>query len=259
MMGILNDESMLDLFKTENDTLECADSIIRNEEYQKDPLFSNYKELVLQFKKMLKLTQKLVKISDGQQEYLQQIHSELKKEIEERKKTEKRLSYLATIDTLTKVYNRGTGLTLLSNQIKLTKRNKMNFCVCFIDLNGLKQVNDTYGHQEGDEFIITICNLIKETIRECDNICRIGGDEFLIIFPDCTEDSAKDILKRIVDSLRKMNKQSTKPYKLDFSYGILEVDEQCECNIDEVIELADKKMYEQKKAVKKASSLKIKL
>ncbi len=254
-MCILNDDSNLDLFKIENDTLESADSIIENGEFKDDPLLNNYKDLVLQFKKMLKLTQKLVRISDGQQEYLQRIHSELKKEIEERKKTEKRLSYLATIDTLTNVYNRGTGLTLLSNQIKLTKRNKMSFCVCFIDLNGLKHVNDTYGHQEGDEFIITICNLIRETIRECDSISRIGGDELLVIFPECKEDDAKKILKKIVSSLQKKNNQINKPYKLDFSYGILEVDDKCKSNIDEIIEIADKRMYEQKKKYKKKAGL----
>lgn len=206
--------------------------------------------MTFKFKKTLNLTKKLIKISDGQQEYLRQIESELRKEIEERKKIEEKLTYFATKDALTDVYNRRTGLLLLENQLQLTIRKKETFCVCFLDVNGLKHINDEYGHQEGDELILTICKLIKQNIRKSDILCRIGGDEFLTLFPDCLEDGANMVMEKILSTLKETSNKIHKPYPISFSYGIVEVNEECEKNSDKIIEMADQKMYEQKQKYK---------
>ena len=244
-MFSINNKS-LSLFTSEDNIINAAESTIADEKTSLNPLFAQFEEVTLEFKKTLKLTKKLIKISDGQQEYLRQIENELRKEIEERKKIEEKLNYFATIDALTNVYNRRTGLLLLENQLKLIKRKKSTFCVCFIDVNGLKHVNDAYGHHEGDEFILTICNLIKQNIRASDVLCRMGGDEFLTLFYDCLEDGANIIIEKILSTLKETSYRMHKPHPISFSYGIVEVNEECEKNIDEIIEIADQRMYEQK-------------
>jgi two-component system cell cycle response regulator len=235
------------LFISEDNIIDAAESTIKDEETYLNPLFAQFEEVTLRFKKTLNLTKKLIKISDGQQEYLRQIENELRKEIEERKTIEEKLTYFATMDVLTDVYNRRSGLLLLENQLKLRKRKKNDFCVCFIDVNGLKQVNDAYGHQEGDDLILTICNLIKQNIRQSDVLFRIGGDEFSILFPDCLEDNATIIMEKILSDLKEISDKMNKPYPFSFSYGIVEVNEECEKSSGEIIEIADHKMYEQKR------------
>ncbi|WP_406541485.1 GGDEF domain-containing protein [Clostridium ljungdahlii] len=126
--------------------------------------------------------EKIIKISDGQQEYLHRIQGDLKKEIEDRIRAEEKLKYFAAIDSLTGCYNRGMGLAFLDTELNAIKRNKSFFSICYIDVNGLKYVNDNFGHFEGDELLVMVCRFIKKVIRSNDILCRLGGDEFLIIF-----------------------------------------------------------------------------
>jgi len=126
------------------------------------------------------------------------IKNNLKKEIEERVKIEKRLKYLATTGTLTGIYNRGTELAILDSHIKAWEKNKEIFSICYIDINGLKYVNDNFGHLEGDELLVLTCKIIKESIRDCDILSRLGGDEFMIIFPQCDKHNADVAMERII-------------------------------------------------------------
>lgn len=129
-----------------------------------------------------------VAVKDKQGEV--QYYDGIIEDITERKRAEEELKRLATIDTLTEVLNRGSGLLFFNMQLKLSKRNNSKLSICYLDVNDLKTINDTYGHQEGDEALKLVSGFLKETIREGDIACRLGGDEFLLVLPQCPIDQA---------------------------------------------------------------------
>jgi diguanylate cyclase (GGDEF)-like protein len=108
-------------------------------------------------------------------------------------------------------------------------------------------VNDAYGHQEGDDYILFVTNVLKEIIRESDGLCRLGGDEFLLMLPDCDVTKADVVLKRIVNTLEEYNKRKGKPYKTSFSYGLVKYDFEDQPKIGSLIAKADMEMYKHKK------------
>ncbi|GAG47570.1 unnamed protein product, partial [marine sediment metagenome] len=101
------------------------------------------------------------------------------------------------IDSLTGCYNRRYGLELLDRQIKLSHRSKSPILLAFLDIDGFKAINDTFGHEEGDKVLKEVVELLKSTLREIDIICRMGGDEFLLIFPDSSLKEASLIKERL--------------------------------------------------------------
>ena len=167
-------------------------------------------------------------------------------DITERKQAEEKLRILATTDALTEVLNRGFGLLLFGKQLQLAKRNKAKLSICYIDVDGLKEVNDTYGHQEGDEVLKLVSNFLKETVREIDIVCRLGGDEFLIVLPQCPIDQALVAWGRIADKLTAFNVRETKPYIINLSRGFAEYDPKYEKTVDQLIAIADQEMYKHK-------------
>lgn len=171
---------------------------------------------------------------------------ELNKEIAERKKAEEKLKKLALFDTLTGCLTRGYGLALLKELIKTANRSKTPILLLYLDIDGFKAINDNYGHAEGDKALKEAVKFFKSTLREIDIICRLGGDEFLLIFPDSPLNYAPLIRERINKNLEKLNQKLVKPYKLDFSVGISCYDPANPLPIDELIHLADQKMYEDK-------------
>lgn len=168
------------------------------------------------------------------------------------KRNERKLRKQATIDHLTGVINRRTGLFFLENQIKTARRNKSNFTISFIDVNNLKEVNDNYGHNEGDNLLIELCKLLKETIRENDILARLGGDEFLLIFPKCELNEAQAVWKRIQKKISDYNDQERKKYNISVSYGLAEYDPEMDPTVNELIVIADKEMYKDKQKYKSA-------
>jgi len=235
-----------DLFGEELLELENAKAICSNEENKSDKLFPAFERLTSIYGKSLKFMMKLTKISDSQQGYLQQIQEELGREIEERKLAEKKLEYYAFTDPMTGISNRRTGLMILQKELDKTRRSKKAVSICFLDIDGLKNVNDSYGHDEGDYLINTVSHIVKSTIREADTVSRMGGDEFLIIFPDCKMGNAHEVIERVQIKMKQHDETSEKPYHLSFSYGIEEVICNKGYNLDELIKIVDKKMYKNK-------------
>lgn len=168
-------------------------------------------------------------------------------DISERKQLEEELKKLARIDSLTGCYSRGYGLELLDRQIKLSHRSKSPLLLAFLDIDRFKEINDTFGHDEGDIALKEVTGLFKSTLREIDIICRMGGDEFLLIFPDNSLKDAPLIRERLNNNLNKLNQTLKKPYKIDFSIGLLEYEPDNPLPMDELIRIADEKMYEDKK------------
>ncbi len=164
-----------------------------------------------------------------------------------RKQMEEEMEKLAHFDSLTGACNRGYGLSLLERELKFARRRKTPFLLVYIDIDDFKNINDTFGHGEGDQALKKVVKLLKSALREIDIICRMGGDEFLLIFPDSTQKNLPIIKERFNKNLIKLNKTIDKPYKIGFSIGISCYDPDNPQPMDELIRIADNKMYEEKK------------
>ena len=178
-------------------------------------------------------------------------------DITERKEVEKELIDYANFDPLTGIYNRRRGLDVLEKDKQRAISHKMELTVCFADINDLKYVNDNYGHDAGDELIKTVVEVIKSKVRERDTLIRLGGDEFLICFPDCNQQKAKTILRRIIDQFESINHTNQFSYQIILSYGLAqfnEIDKKVN-TIEKIINLADQRMYKHKKKLKEEYSI----
>ncbi|TET08225.1 MAG: PAS domain S-box protein, partial [Candidatus Atribacteria bacterium] len=169
----------------------------------------------------------------------------------ERKRMEEELKRLAHYDTLTGAYNRGYGLELLQRQLKLSKRDKSPLLLAYSDLDNLKDINDEFGHDEGDRAMVLVAKLFKSILREVDIITRMGGDEFLLIFLDSSLNEIAIIRKRLNKELARLNHISKKPYKIEFSTGFSNYDPANPQSMDELIRIADENMYKEKKSKNK--------
>jgi len=169
----------------------------------------------------------------------------------ERKRMDEELKKLAHYDPLTETYNRRYGLELLERQGKIARRNKTSFLLAYADLDNLKEINDQFGHGTGDEAIIKITTLFKSILREVDIIIRMGGDEFLLIFPNSTLKEMPIIKQRLYEGLDRLNRISGKPYKIGFSIGFCTYDSSCSQSMEELISVVDQEMYLDKNKRKK--------
>lgn len=148
----------------------------------------------------------------------------------------------ASIDQLTNIYNRRMGIEQLE---KLIEEDNM-LSLCFIDLNGLKSINDTYGHQMGDEFIVDVVNIIDQYVQFPDFLFRLGGDEFLIVSHQ-NEDALRMLWTKIQNDFDQFNKLKANRYILSASHGIISYDKNMK-DVNQFIAAADHKMYEDKNA-----------
>ena len=159
-----------------------------------------------------------------------------------------RLKYYFKYDVMTKAYNRNYGLNKLKSLLKSSNIRYNNGALCFIDINGLKQTNDKYGHKYGDELIKEVVNVINSAIRRKDFVIRLGGDEFLIVFVGVTQEIAEQRWQDILKIYGENNKKSGK-YLISVSHGIVNYSKNSNLDIDDLIHSADKKMYEEKKLI----------
>lgn len=125
---------------------------------------------------------------------------------------------LAHTDYLTGVYNRRQADDYLRQKIRATEQGR-GFSGMLLDIDDFKQINDRYGHAEGDACLSTLVQLLRTTLRRDDFLARVGGDEFLVILDISTHDELNRARKRIHDSLRKHNLQSGKMYQISISMG----------------------------------------
>lgn len=159
----------------------------------------------------------------------------------------------ATHDAMTGFLNRRVGLLFLEKELKIANRTNSPFTLGYIDLNNLKIVNDTYGHEEGDYLILTSTRLLKDSIRETDILCRLGGDEFFAILRECTIEQSEKIWQKLVEKIENFNSKKLKPYQVSLSHGLVQYNPKEGKTADQLITEADTKMYAEKKKFKQAS------
>ena len=170
----------------------------------------------------------------------------LHKEVQERKAAQEQLKVFASTDMMTGLYNRATGLAMLEKQLQLAERNGYPVTVCFIDIDNLKEVNDQHGHMVGDQLIITASHIINNNVRESDFVLRMGGDEFVTVFPQCSQLEAQLIWKRIIEKIDENDDMSALGIKISISYGLAEFTPGSGIKMGELIDKADAAMYEHK-------------
>jgi len=168
-------------------------------------------------------------------------------DVSEKKHMEEQLIKLARIDSLTGCYNRRYALELLDRHLKLSQRNKSSILLAFLDIDGFKAINDSFGHDEGDKVLKEVAGLFKSILREIDIICRMGGDEFLLIFPDSSLKEVPLIISRLQKNFSQLNKTLKKDYSIKFSMGFSEYLPDKPKTLNELIRIADQRMYEEKK------------
>lgn len=155
------------------------------------------------------------------------------------KMEEEYLSKLAYIDDKTGLFN----TRYVNERLEYYTNENMGFTLAFVDIDGLKTVNDTYGHAEGDHYINFIISSIKPLLHPMDTFARIGGDEFLIIFMTSQKKAIKLKLSGLYHSIKEKT-EDTVTYKRSFSFGIAEYDPTNKISIEELIKQADENMYQ---------------
>jgi diguanylate cyclase (GGDEF)-like protein len=167
-------------------------------------------------------------------------------DVTESKQLEEEVRMLAVTDPLTGLYNRRGFMTLADQQIKAATRTNKKMSLLFIDLDGLKRINDTLGHEEGDRALMSAATILKKTFRGSDIMARMGGDEFAVLAVDAAE-TPEIVVKRLTSQIALHNALPDRSYEISMSIGTTVYDPQAPCSLDILISRADKLMYEQKK------------
>jgi len=168
-------------------------------------------------------------------------------DITERKRMEAELFAMSITDPLTGLYNRRGFIALAEQQLKLAKRSKKSLLLFFCDLDDLKTINDTLGHEEGDKALIEVAVIFKESFRDSDIIARIGGDEFALLAIGTDGINPEYLTGRLLDNIKIHNARDNRRYRISVSIGLSSYDPEKPCTIDDLMARADRLMYKQKK------------
>jgi diguanylate cyclase (GGDEF)-like protein len=158
---------------------------------------------------------------------------------------ERELRSLALTDDLTGLYNRRGFLASATQQLKLAFRNKQEILLFFCDFDNLKEINDSYGHGEGDRALVLAANALAQTFRDSDILARLGGDEFAVLALETSSQYQEIILERLKKNLDKSRGSETR-YELSLSVGVGRFEPRSPVSLGELMAQADQAMYEQK-------------
>ena len=169
-------------------------------------------------------------------------------------KLQRQLEKVSLTDEVTGLLNRRGFLTLAEQQLKLESRQNTarGLMLMFADMDGLKRINDTLGHEAGTEALQILARALKSAVRSADLVARWGGDEFVILAAGADEANATMIAARIKESLDAFNTEGVRPFTLACSIGSAPVDLSGGRSLEEIIAQADEAMYEAKMSRKAA-------
>lgn len=155
---------------------------------------------------------------------------------------------LSLLDELTQLRNRRGFFELADEALKSVEREQQTMALFFMDLNGLKQINDTLGHMTGDDALRDTAEVLRRTFRGSDIVARIGGDEFVALAYLHSERDIDTLCSRLREHLCEFNASRQRPYEVDLSIGATLIDKSAGENLEEFIARADAAMYQEKRA-----------
>ncbi|WP_017454473.1 sensor domain-containing diguanylate cyclase [Herbaspirillum rubrisubalbicans] len=155
---------------------------------------------------------------------------------------------MATIDELTGVSNRRGFTTLAQHAMAASKRSARAASLLYFDLNHFKQINDRFGHLEGDRALTDFARLLMDNLRESDVIGRLGGDEFVVFLTNTALADSTVVLAHLEAAVQDFNRNGQRPYQLDYCVGVAQYDPARHPDLSALLGSADAAMYERKKA-----------
>jgi diguanylate cyclase (GGDEF)-like protein len=192
-------------------------------------------------------------VSTGAQDYLikSRIHTNVILRVllyaRERHRRQSELRQLAMVDELTGLHNRRGFLTFAEQLVRLARRTARPLVLLFIDLDHLKRVNDSQGHEAGDEVLLEVSSLLRGTFRATDVIARIGGDEFVVLAIDAPPNTVSQLTHRLRDRIAQRNADPAHRDPLSVSMGAATLEVGATRSIEDLIAAADRAMYEHKR------------
>jgi diguanylate cyclase (GGDEF)-like protein len=171
-----------------------------------------------------------------------------------RKVREETLRAMSLRDELTGLYNRRGLLELADQQMRVAERERRGFILVFVDMDGMKRINDTFGHSQGDRAIVDAAALLRSTFRASDILGRLGGDEFAVIMPEepgASPESARAEVEaacvRLEETVARHNATANRPYRLALSVGMSHFQPGSPVSIEALLDSADRQMYAHKR------------
>ena len=159
---------------------------------------------------------------------------------------EKQLRYLLLTDDLTGLYNRRAFVAAANHQLRLASRNGQSMLLWFCDVDNLKQINDRFGHLEGDLALARVGRALESSFRDSDIVARLGGDEFAVLAPKASGRHETLILRRLKQALHDSSPIESR-YELTLSVGVARFNAEHVVSLGELMELADRGMYHRKR------------
>jgi len=165
----------------------------------------------------------------------------------ERHHMQMELRSLSLRDDLTGLHNRRGFLLLAEQQVKVSRRNHSSCLLLFLDLDRLKNINDTLGHAQGNSAIIEAAGVLRSSFRQCDILARLGGDEFAVLAVGTSESNEPHLRAHLQRKFAAVNSQPNRTYPLSFSIGIVRCGPKIQSSVEDLLVKADALMYQDKK------------